>query len=427
MNQHYKSIRFSAALFFVTLFSLGTLHAQLNLEGEFRARWYSDTYIGKLDQQGKENYMRYDGSIRAKTQIGANALFSTELIAISNNPQLPTRDFAGTGEFTYGIAEMFGEVTQPDFLVFDLARLRVGRQQFPIGNGLSFGESYNPTRFDGGRIDLARGIFSLSLFGAITGQNLSTSGLYPDPGTDQVYVSRLGVNIFQQDVMGYYIFHKLRGDYNDSYIVGGGSSGTAFIDKLEYFVEAAYQKFDVAPGLPLKHGIGYMAGASYQWTMGPFKSVKFESRYAAFQGDDASTPDQEQFSPLYTSFFWGARAGYADGDVGGDYPHAGQNLEGSRIWYSRLYVIPRNLPKVRVQVQYTKVNEFVNNDGINSMDDEFAARVYYTFATQVQLQFRYSMTLPNAGNYDFNHDGTISLSENRYKVETYMLEMVLHF
>ncbi len=413
---------------FVLLFCAGEFaFAQMNLEGEFRTRWYGDSFYGALDNRGNENYMRYDARIRAKTKLGEQASFSTELVALSDNPNLPTKDFAGTGTLRYGISELSAEIAQPDFLIFDLARLRVGRQQFLLGNGLSFGESYNPSRFDGGRLDFARGNVTLSLFGAITGQNLSTSGLYPDPGSDQVYLGRIGVNIDQQDLMGYFINTRFRGDFNDNYIVGGGATGTLHFDKLEYFVEAAYQKFNVAPGLAKKHGIGYMGGISYQWAMGPFKSVKLETRYAAYQGDDASTADLEQFSPPYASFFWGSRVGYVDGDVGGDFPHKGQVLEGSRIWYSRFWVIPRVLPKVRVQIQYTKVDEYINNDGINTMDDEIAARVYYTFSPQVQLQFRYSQTIPRAGDHDFSGDGTISSTEDRFSTHTVMCEMLVRF
>ncbi len=418
-------------LLIVTLLSMmclsDALYAQLNVDGEFRVRWYGDSFSDTRDSRGPENYMRYDARIHAKSKIGDRALFSTEVVAVSDNPQVPTRNIAGTGLMRYGISELYGEISQPNFLVFDILRLRAGRQQFPLGNGLSLGESYNPSRFDGARIDLAKGNVSLSLFGAITGQNLSPSGLYPDPGSDQLYVARLGVALAQQDIMGYFIDQRPRGDFNDSYIIGTGSTGTLFIDKLEYFFEGAYQKNNIAPGLPQMSGIGYMGGLSYQWTLGPFKSIKLETRYAAYQGDDATTNEVERFSPMYPSFFWGARTGYVDGDIGGDYPHAGQSLEGSRIWYTRFWVIPRALPKVRIQFQYTKVDEYINNDGINIMDDEFAARIYYTFSSQVQLQFRYSRTIPNDGDYDFDGGGYVSSTEDRYSSITYMCELQIKF
>jgi len=404
----------------------GTSRAQFNIDGEFRTRWYGDSFSHTADERGPENYMRYFGRIHGRTKVGEHAAFSTELVAMTDNPASPVRNIAGTGYMRYGISEIYAEVTQPDFLIFDVARLRAGRQQFPIGNGLSLGDSYNPNRFDGGRIDLARDIFTLSLFGSITGQNLSSSGLYPDPGSDQLYVARLGASVFKQDVMAYYLLQKLRGNYNDSYIIGGGSAGTAFIDKLEYFCEVAYQKFNVPPGLPKKSGVGYMGGASYQWTLGPFRSMKFESRYAAYQGDDASTPDRfEQFSPMYASFFWGARAGYVDGDIGGDLPHNGLNVEGCR--FTRFYVIPRIVPKLRVQVQFVKVDEFVNNDGVNSMDNEFAVRGYYTLSSQVQFQFRFARTFPNDDDADLNHNGIISSTEDRYNTTSFMMEIELKF
>jgi hypothetical protein len=429
-----NSIRYQIRTAVLFILCTITGYAQMNIEGEFRTRWYTDHFSQTLDGRGAENYIRYSGRILGKAKIGEQASFTTELIALTDNSSASTdvaiasaRNIAGTGAMRYGISQIYAELVQPNFLVFDIARIRMGRQQFPIGNGLSFGESYIPDKFDGARVDLSRDMFTLSLFGAITGQNLSASGLYPEPGSDQVYVGRLGANIYKQDVMGYFILHKLRGDFNDSYIIGGGSSGEVFLPKLEYFWEWAYQKFNTVPGFPTKGGTGYMLGASYQWTLGPFKSVKFESRYAAYQGDDPSTPKFEQFSPLYPSFFWGTRTGYVDGDIGGDQPHKGYYLDGCRIWFTRFYVIPRIFPRVRFQVQYVKVGGWLNYNEINMHDDEIAARLYYTFSNQVQLQLRYGYTIANAGDHDLSGDGQISSSEDRYNVSSFMIETQVRF
>jgi hypothetical protein len=406
----------------------------MNFEGEFRTRWYSDHFLQTLDGRGAENYMRYSGRILGKTKFGEQASFTTELMVLTDNTSASTdvaiasaRNIAGTGAMRYGISQIYAELIQPNFLVFDIARLRMGRQQFPIGNGLSMGESYVPNKFDGGRLDLSRDMFTLSIFGAIAGQNLSASGLYPDPGSDQIWIGRFGANILNQDVMAYIILQKLRGDFNDSYIRGIGSSGEAFVPKLEYFWECAYQKFNITPGLPEKGGLGYMFGGSYQWTLGPFKTVKLETRYAAYQGDDPSTQKIEQFSPLYPSFFWGSRTGYVDGDIGGDQPHSGYNPDGCRIWFTRFYIVPALFPRVRFQLQYVKVGGWQNYSGINMHDDEVAARLYYTFSNQVQLQARYGYTIANAGDYDLDGNGKISSSEDRYNVSSFMFETQIRF
>jgi hypothetical protein len=402
--------------------------AQFTVEGDFRVRWYSDSFGETRDNRDKENYMRYLGRVRAKTKAGRSTTFNTELITLIDNPGSPVRNIAGTGAMRWGVSQLFVDLTEPDFLLFDLFRLRIGRQQFAVGNGLSFGESYYfLDKFDGARIDLSKDIFTLSLFGAITGQNVSATGVYPDPGNDQIYIARLGANVAKQDLMLYGILQRLRNPFNDSYIMGGGSSGEVVFKDLTYFAEFACQKFNVAPGLPKKHGIGYMAGVSYRWGLGPFRSIKVETRYAAYQGDNAATPELEQFSPPYPSFFWGSRSGYVNADIGGDYPHNGLSPEGSRIWYTRIYFIPAILPRLRLQFQYVKVGEYVNNDGINSLDNEFSARVYYGLSSQSQLQLRYSLVTPNAGDSDLDASGSITSSEDRMTVNSLMLEWQILF
>jgi hypothetical protein len=404
------------------------LLAQFNVEGDFRVRWYSDSFPETRDKRDHENYMRYLSRLRAKTRVGQNTTFNAELVSLIDNPGQPVRNIAGTGPMRFGVSQLYADYTEQNFLIFDVARFRVGRQQFPIGNGLSMGESYYYyDKFDGGRLDLAYNPFTLSLFGAVTGQNLSSSGLYPDPGSDQLYIARLASTVYEQDVMMYVIQQKLRGAFNDNTIFGGGASGGIYFRDLDYFVEAAVQDFHTAPGVPGKGGIGYMGGISYRWGMGPFRSIKVETRYAAYQGDDAKTRKIEQFSPPYPNFFWGNRVGYVNGDVGGDYPRNNQNLEGSRIWYSRIYFILRELPKFRLQLQYIKVNEYINNDGYDTMDDEFSVRLYYSISNQSQVQLRYSRVIPNGNDKDKDGGGVITTSEDRFFTNSYMMEWQIEF
>lgn len=415
-------------IFFLLLACAVTASAQFTVEGNFRVRWYTDSFYDALDHRGKENFMRYLGRLRGMTNLGGNTIFRTELITLIDNPNAPVRNIAGTGAMRYGVSQIYMEMTHPNLLVFDVVRFRVGRQQFPIGNGLSMGDSYYfLDKFDGARVDMLYSPFTLSLFGAITGQNLSGTGLYPDPGSDQLYVARLGTSILKQDVMAYAINQKLRGSFNDSYVLGGGATGTIVYKDLDYFLEGAYQQFSTVPGLPEQGGIGYMGGISYRWGMGPFRSIKVETRYAAYEGDDAKTQKVEMFSPPYPSFWWGSRAGFVDGDIGGDFPRNSRNIEGGRLWYSRIYVIPSAFPKVRVQLQYVKVDEYINNDGYNSMDDEFSARLYYTLSSQSAVQLRYSKVFYNGPDKDMNGDGRISSTEDRYGSHSFMVEWQVQF
>ncbi len=415
--------------FALALLSSYHANAQFTVDGDFRTRWYSDSFDGARDNRGTENYMRYLGRIRGKAKVGRSTSFFTEVITLIDNPGAPVRNIAGTGSMRWGVSQVYAEMTEPNFLVFDLVRLRLGRQQFPLGEGLTLGESYYfIDKFDGCRIDLAYHPFTLSLFGAITGQNLSASGLYPDPGSDQLYVARLGASLGKQNVMTYCVLQRLRGLYNDNETFGAGASGELLVRDLVYSAEAAYQNFATVSGLPKKAGIGYLGGISYRFGLGPFRSIKVETRYAAYEGDDAKTIGTvEQFSPPYPSFFWGSRAGYVNGDIGGDFPRNGQNLEGSRIWYTRCYVIPSVLPKLRIQVQYIKVKEYIDNDGYNWMDDEFSARLYYTLSSQSQLQLRYTKVIPNGDDKDVDGNGNISYYEDRLYVRGLMLEWQIQF
>lgn len=407
------------------------LLTQVIIEGDFRARWYSDSFSKTLDQRAHENYMNYLSRIRVNATVEKGTSFHSEIISLSDRrieTNLGGTSLAGTGTMRLGITRLYADMNRTDLPFLDLVRFRIGRQQFSIGNGLSLGESYYfLDKFDGARADLLYRSITLSLFGAITKQNLSISGLYPEPGSDQIYAARLGTEIFNQQIMGYFLLQKLRGLFNDSYILGCGSTSTFLSNDLEYFTELAYQKFNTAPGFPKKHGIGYMGGISYRFSLGPFRVIKIETRYAAYQGDDASTKSFEQFSPLYPSFFWGEHSGYVNGDIGGNYPNRNRNLEGCRIWYTRFYVTPRFLPNSRIQFQYIKMNEYINNDGYNTFDDEYSIRIYYIISKRSQLQFRFSQYLPNGPDKDFNNDGKISSSEDRISRTRFMLEWQINF
>ncbi len=412
----------------VFLFGAIPAMAQFNVEGDFRVRWYSDHFYDAADGRGHENFMRYLARLRAKTKVGQSTTFFTELISLIDNPGQPVRNIAGTGPMRFGVSQIYAEYTDQDFLFFDVTRVRIGRQQFAIGNGLTMGDSYYYLdKFDGGRLDLALYPFTLSSFAAITGQNLSSSGLYPDPGSDQLYAVKLATNIFDQDIIAYSVEQKLRGSYNDNIVYGGGLNGQLYFKDLDYFVEGAMQQFNTPPGFPEKGGIGYMTGIGYRWGWSLFRSIKVETRYAAYEGDDAKTNKTEQFSPPYPNFFWGNRVGYVNGDVGGDFPRNGRNLEGTTMWYSRIYFILREFPKLRTQFQYIKVGEYVDNDNYNSMDDEFSIRFYYTVSSQSALQFRFSRVIPNGADKDLSGDGNISSSEDRYGSNSYMFEWQIEF
>ena len=170
-----------------------------------------------------------------------------------------------------------------------------------------------------------------------------------------------------------------------------------------------------------------MGGVGYRWAWGPFRSIKVEARYAAYQGDDAKTKKIEQFSPPYPSFFWGDRNGYVNGEIGGDFPWRGRELEGSRILYGRIYVIPKNFPDLRIQLQYLKMNEYIDNDNYNSKDDEISLRLYYKLFNQSQLSFRFTRSFPNGEDKDINNSGLLSSSEDRVSYSRIMFELQVVF
>jgi len=404
------------------------IKAQFSVDGDFKVRWYSDSFTQTLDSRDKENYMRYLGRIRTNFKVSSDISFHSELTTIFENNSNSVRNIVGTGNMYYTITQLFAELSTQDFLGLDLVRLRAGRQPFSVGSGLSFGESYYYlNKFDGARVDAAYAGFTFTLFGAITEQSLSEDELYPEPGSDQIYAARLSKEIFNQNVMGYYLLQRFRGLFNDNQVFGLGITGDFLNERLDYFGEFAYQKFNTAPGLPKQHGIGYMGGIGYRFSFGPFRSIKIETRYAAYQGDDPSTGDVEIFSPPYPSFFWGDRTGYANSEIGGSYPYNGKNPEGSKIWYSRIYVIPKILPALRIQLQYINVDEYADADGYNSEDDEVSLRFYYTLHTNAQIELRLSKGLPNGEDKDLNGSGTITSGEDRYSFFRIMGQLQISF
>jgi hypothetical protein len=415
-------------LFLIVILLQSNGYSQFNLSGDFRLRWYSDQFKGTMDNRGPEDYLRTLGRLRSQIKIDKYSNFNAELTTINQSLTIPARNIGGTGKMSYGISQLFAEIVRPNFLYLDLVRLRAGRQQFVLGNGLVFGDSYYYLdKFDGGRLDLSYNILNLTLFGAITGQNVSSSGLYPDPGSDQIYVAKLGADVYNQDLMSYFVLQKLRGLYNDSYTVGIGDASTLLNNNLEYFGEFAYQKFNTAPGLPKMQGIGYMAGLSYKWAMGPFRTIKIESSYAAYQGDNKNTNTIERFAPPFPSFFWGEATGYVNGTIGGEQPHNGMYADGCRIWFSRIYFVPKMLPGLRVQFSYCKVTDYINTDNYNEHDDELAVRVYYNVSQNTRLQFRFGRVIPNGGAFDINGSGTISSTEDRFSETRFMTELNFQF
>jgi len=416
-------------LLLVTPLFQSAVFAQFDVGGDFRIRWYDDQFSQTLDNRGNANYTRLFARINTTYQASEFVHLNVELMNLADTSTSPARGISGTGPIHFVVSQVYGEIVKPDFLGLDLMRLRAGRQQFSIGNGLSFGESYYYyDKFDGGRLDLQYDPFTVTLFGAIYGQDVSTNGLWPEEGLDQIYVGKFGAKVFDQDLMVYGIMNKPRGDYNDSYIIGGGSSGSFLSDKLEYSIEGAYQKFDQPAGAPVKEGIGYMGSLGYSFQFGPFRMIKIETKYAAMQGDDPKTSKIEQFSPPFPDFEFGEREGFVNSEIGGDYPHKDKYPEGSRIWYSRIYFVPEIMRNIRLQFQYTKIDPYVNRlDGYNEYSNEFEVKLYYTFNKTTQFQFRYAKVIPNGVDADLNGNGVISSLEDRYYMDRYMLEFRLKF
>lgn len=402
--------------------------AQMQLSGDFMTRHYWESFSDDRDNRENLEYMRFMGQLTALAPLGANARFRADLVTIGDNPVYPSRSLGGLGAVRFGISQIYGEFTQPGLIGCDIARFRFGRQHYELGNGLTLGESYYQIDdYDGVRADFARGDWTLGLFGAVTEQVLTPDGFFPEPQSDQLYVAQVQYALEDHTLLAYSVYEKRRGDFNDNIIVGAGSSGSVFLPKLEYFAEFAQQTWNTPSGLPDKGGIGYMAGVSYAWSMPHIRSAKAEIRTAAYEGDDASTYDEEMFSPFYPSWWWGDRTGYASGSIGGDYPNHDKQVEGSRVWYGRVYVSPTFLPRSRIQLQYVTVGDYVNNDGYTEPDDELGVKVYYDVNDNVSVQGRYFRRLPNGDDFDQNGDGNISQIEDKVTADRLMFEFRVRF
>lgn len=417
-----KRIFFLIAAF---LFLSQDAFAQLNIGGDFRARWLHDTFRNAEDERPDLNYLRYLGRINASARVMDRTSFHGEFTTFTlPNPLSPARNVVGTGDMSYGISQLYGETVFTEVPFIEATRMRVGRQPFPIGSGLSQGDSaYFINNFDGVRLDLSFWRLRLSMMSAITDKDISSGGYFPEPGGDMIHIGRLATDIGDQNIMGYFIYNRLDGIYNDNYIAGVGGRGT-IIDEMDYYWEAAHQTYNVAPGLPEMSGFGTMSSLRYRWQMGPLRWFLLEGRHAAYQGNNPDTDRVERFSPLYPSFFWGDRSGFVNPVIGGDWPRNGrQRPHGSHMFYGRMYVVPNVLPQLRIQLQYIHAREFVDHDNYNPYDDEFSLRMYYTVSTNNRFQLRYVRVMPNEDDY---RDRVTSLLD-RYTRNRVMLEWRVRF
>jgi len=423
-----RSIKWAIALALLALPGILPAYGQVQVGGDFMVRVYSLKYFDTRDNRDDLNYLRLAGKLHVDAPIGDVASVHTDFVTISENPVFRTRAIGGSGSLLYGIAQIYGEVLTPDVPLVDLARLRVGRQHYMLGQGLTLGSSYYMTdNYDGLRVDLSRGLWTFGYMGAVTAQEVSEGGYNPEPGGNHIHVAKLEYDLYDHVLLGYYVYEKQLGVFNDNTIIGLGSTGSIVLSDLEYFGEFATQKFNTLPGLPDKGGIAYMAGVSYSWTQGPFRIIKAEVRTAGYQGDDAKTDKVETFEPFYPTWWWGDQTAYVNGDIGGDYPHRGIQMEGSRVWYGRIYVSPKAVPKVRLQLQYANVDDWVNNDDITEPDDEFGIKLYYEASSNIRFQARYFRRIANAEDADINDSGTITKSEDRYNVQRMMMEFRFKF
>jgi hypothetical protein len=386
-------------------------------------RFYSEKFFDTMDDRADLNFMRLLGRLYLDAQITDIASFHADLVSIGQNPVFPPRVIGGTGSTSFGLTQIYGEIITPHIPLFDLTRFRFGRQHYKLGQGLTLGDSYYMTdNYDGLRVDLSRGRWTIGLLGAITGQDIAPGGFRALPGSDQLYVGKLECELYNHILLAYSVYEKPRGDFNDNTIVGMGANGSIILRDLRYFGEFGAQKFHTLSGLPDKGGVAYMAGVSYSWSMGPFRLLKAEVRHAAYQGDDATTDEIEIFSPFYPSWWWGDVTAYANGDIGGDWPHRGIRVEGSRVWYGRFYFSPAAIPKLRLQFQYATVADWVNNDGVTEPDDEAGIKLFYEFNANVRVQARYFRRMSNSPDVDINNSGTITRIEDSYSAQRVLLE-----
>ena len=412
----------------LALLAVPCARAQVQIGGDFLVRSYMEQYSDTRDDRDDLTYTRYLGRLYAYSPLGEYGSFHSDFITTSENPVFPTRSIAGSGRMEFGISQIYGEMVTPNVPWADMSRFRIGRQHYELGEGLTLGDSYYMANgYDGLRADFARGPWTLGLLASVTNQEITEGGYLAKQGSDQLYVAKLEYGLYDHTLLAYSVYEKPRGVLNDNIVTGFGATGHLWTRDLEYFGEIATQSFNQPSGLPEKGGMAYMAGLSYQWSAGPFRVIKAEVRGAGYQGDDDGTEKIETFEPFYPSWFWGDRAGYVDGGIGGDYPHDDRSLEGSRVWYGRVYFSLASLPKYRLQFQYVSVDDWVNNDGITEPDDEYGVRLYYTVNENIQLQARYMMRRANSADGDVNGNGSISSYEDRHDVDRLMMEFRVQF
>ncbi len=412
----------------LVLLAAPQVRAQVQVGGDFLVRSYLEQYGETRDDRPDLSYMRYLGRLYLYSPLGEYGSFHSDFVTISDNPVFPPRTIAGSGPIYYGISQIYGEILTPHAPWADMARFRIGRQHYELGSGLTLGDSYYMIDgFDALRADLARGSWTVGLMAAITAQDVTEGGFSAEKGSDQLYVAKLEYGMYDHTLLAYSVYDKRRGVFNDNIVTGFGATGHIGVRDLEYFGEAATQRYNRLTGMPKKGGTAYMAGLSYRWSAGPFRVIKVEVRGAGYQGDDAATDRVEIFEPYYPSWFWGDRAGYVNGSLGGDYPHLGRRPEGARVWYGRIYFSLASLPKYRLQLQYVSVEDWVNNDGVTEPNDEFGAKLYYTLNNNIQLQARYMIRRANSADADLNGNGAISRYEDRYDVDRLMVEFRVQF
>jgi len=130
--------------------------AQFDVGGEFRLRYYDDIYSQLQTDKKAVSYTRMLARINTSYKASDMVSFNAEVMNLADTSTSPARGISGTGPIHFGVSQLYAELKQYDFYGFDIVRLRAGRQQFSIGDGLSFGESYYYyDKFDGGRLDVS--------------------------------------------------------------------------------------------------------------------------------------------------------------------------------------------------------------------------------------------------------------------------------
>ena len=155
----------------LTLLTVLPAQGQVRFGGDFMMRFYSEEFYHTLDNRPGLDYTRLRARLSMDVPIGKTAGVHTDFVTVSNNPTLPARAIGGSGQLSYGISQIYGETVTPRVPMWDLTRVRVGRQHYSLGEGLTLGDSYYQlNQYDAARVDLLRGRWTLGLFGSITRQ-----------------------------------------------------------------------------------------------------------------------------------------------------------------------------------------------------------------------------------------------------------------